>query len=63
LLISSFLLNSPAHSKAFLDAITAITSLITAAAAIVPWMTLAYSGAGPDRTETAIPVNTRDTPE
>ena len=42
---------------------TAITSLMTAAAAMVPWMIWAHSGAGPCSTDTAMPVNTRDTPE
>lgn len=55
--------NSPAHSRAFLATITAITSFITAAAAIVPCIIFAHSGAGPFKTETAIPVNTNDTPE
>ena len=43
--------------------ITAMISLITAAAAMVPWMIFAHSGAGPVSTDTAIPVKTRDTPE
>ena len=38
-------------------------SLMTAAAAMVPCTILAHSGAGPVKTETAIPVNTRETPE
>lgn len=60
---SVFLLVSPAHSNPFLAIITAIISLITAAAAIVPCMIFALSGAGVESTETAIPVNTSDTPE
>ena len=36
---------------------------MAAAAAIVPWMMEAHSGAGPSRMETAMPVKTRDTPE
>lgn len=55
--------NSPAHSNPFFAAMTAMISFITAAAAIVPCIIRAHSGAGPDRTETAIPVNTRETPE
>ena len=38
-------------------------SLITAAAAIVPRIIFAQSGASPANTDTAIPVNTSDTPE
>lgn len=55
--------NSPAHSKPFFAITTAIISLITAAAAIVPWMIFAQSGAASDKTDTAMPVNTRETPE
>ena len=35
----------------------------SAAAAMVPWISGAYSGAEPSRTDTAIPANTSDTPE
>lgn len=59
----SYTFISPAHSNPFFAAITAITSLMTAAAAIVPWTIYAHPGAGPLKTETAIPVNTSETPE
>ncbi len=36
---------------------------MTAAAAIVPCTICAHSGAGAAKTETAIPVNTKETPE
>ena len=38
-------------------------SLMTAAAAMVLWISGEYSGAEPSRTDTAIPANTSDTPE
>ena len=55
--------SSPAHSKPFLATITAMISLMTAAAAMVPWTMAEHSGAGPDSMETVIPVKTRETPE
>ena len=55
--------SSPAHSKPFFAINTALISLMTAAAAMVLWISGAYSGAEPSRTDTAIPANTSDTPE
>lgn len=55
--------SSPAHSKPFFAVMTAMISLITAAAAMVPCTILAHSGAGAFKTETAMPVNTKETPE
>lgn len=44
--------NSPAHSNPFFAATTAMISLMTAAAAMVPWMICAFSGAAAaDRAE------------
>ena len=45
------LCSSPAHSKPFLAINTAMISLMTAAAATVPWIRAALSGAGPSSTE------------
>lgn len=55
--------SSPAHSKPFFAINTEMISLMTAAAAMVPWISGAYSGAEPSRTDTEIPANTSDTPE
>lgn len=54
---------SPASSKPFLAAITAIISLMTAAAAMVPVTMDANSGSEVTRTELTIPVKTKETPE
>ena len=54
---------SPAHLKAYFATITAMISLITAAATIVPDTISASDGAKEDSAEAAIPVNTRETPE
>lgn len=54
---------SPASSEPFLAAITAIISLITAAAAMVPFTITARSGWEAASTEQMIPVKTKDTPE
>ena len=54
---------SPASSNPFFAAITAMISLMTAAAAMVPFTMTASSGSETARTEQIIPVKTRDTPE
>ena len=55
--------SSPAHSKPFFAINTAMISLITAVAAMVPWINGAYSGGEPSRTDAAILANSSDTPE
>lgn len=54
---------SPAHLKANFATITAIISLIMAAATIVPDTISASEESIAVKVETAIPVNTNDTPE
>lgn len=59
----ALLLISPAHLKANFATITAIISLIMAAATIVPDTIDARDASTTVKAETAIPVNTKDTPE
>lgn len=54
---------SPAHLNAYFATITAIISLIIAAATIVPDTIVASDGSKEDRVVVAIPVNTKETPE
>lgn len=54
---------SPANLKANFATITAIISLMIAAATIVPDTIDARAASTTVKVETAIPVNTKDTPE
>lgn len=54
---------SPAHLNAYFAIITAIISLIIAAATIVPDTIVASDGSKEERVVVAIPVNTKETPE
>ena len=54
---------SPAHLNAYFATITAIISLIIAAATIVPDTIAASDESKEERVVVAIPVNTRETPE
>lgn len=54
---------SPAHLNAYFATITAIISLIIAAATMVPDTIDASDGSKEDRAVVAIPVNTKETPE
>lgn len=61
--VDYFAFISPASSKPFFEAITAIISLMTAAAAIVPVTIAASSGSDSASTELIIHVKTNETPE